>query len=488
MAATIERARKGNMGAMKSLYEANKAEIMYICSSLLQNESMACTVFSRVFKNMWELILAGKIRTEDEFAQVAVRKAVMACKTQMSKKDSKAFRIPQNRNFMNTAYGLDTLLLSNDTCEMILKNLPTLHRFIYVMHTACDYSIKQIAEVLNTNADTIRAAVEAEETNVNRIAALASAMTKTEIKMGLAEFHHALMDGKEEASVPQAAAAAVFTGIEHICRPILKKARKKKIKMAVLSAVVAVIVCAIVLVIVLALRGDGSSEESSVPTSSIVTDVSKTDTVSESSTDVSDAYDSDIYADIEIQDYGTITVALDAEAAPITVANFISLAESGFYDGLTFHRIIEGFMMQGGDPNGDGTGGSDTTIIGEFSSNGIENSLSHTRGAISMARSSSSNDSASSQFFIVQEDSAYLDGDYAVFGYVTSGMEIVDAICAAANPTDDNGTIPADEQPIISSITITYVNEDSSSEAGDTENSEETGTEFSEVSAVESSV
>lgn len=115
---------------------------------------------------------------------------------------------------------------------------------------------------------------------------------------------------------------------------------------------------------------------------------------------------------------------------------------------------MEGFMMQGGDPNGDGTGGSENTIVGEFADNGYENNLSHTRGAISMARSGDDYDSASSQFFIVQEDSTYLDGQYAVFGYVTEGLEVVDAVCEAAEPTDDNGTIEADAQPVIPSITI----------------------------------
>ena len=131
----------------------------------------------------------------------------------------------------------------------------------------------------------------------------------------------------------------------------------------------------------------------------------------------------------------------------------MELAESGFYDGLTFHRIIEGFMMQGGDPEGNGTGGSDETIVGEFLDNGYDNNLTHTRGAISMARSNDY-DSASSQFFIVHEDSEYLDGQYAVFGYVTEGMEVVDAVCAAAEPTDGNGTISAEDQPVITSITI----------------------------------
>ena len=159
------------------------------------------------------------------------------------------------------------------------------------------------------------------------------------------------------------------------------------------------------------------------------------------------------HAEIDIQDYGTITVELDGDAAPITVQNFMDLANGGFYDGLTFHRIIAGFMMQGGDPNGNGTGGSENTIKGEFSSNGVENTLSHTRGAISMARSQDP-DSASSQFFICHADSAFLDGQYACFGYVTDGMDVVDAVCEAAQPTDGNGTIPADQQPVITAIRI----------------------------------
>ncbi len=159
------------------------------------------------------------------------------------------------------------------------------------------------------------------------------------------------------------------------------------------------------------------------------------------------------YAVIDIRDYGTVTVQLDRSAAPKTVDNFVSLAESGFYDGLTFHRIMEGFMMQGGDPDGNGTGGSDEKIPGEFSSNGWDNPLSHTRGTISMARSNDP-DSASSQFFIVHQDSTFLDGQYAAFGHVTEGMDVVDAVCADAKPTDDNGTIPPDQQPVITSITI----------------------------------
>ncbi len=158
-------------------------------------------------------------------------------------------------------------------------------------------------------------------------------------------------------------------------------------------------------------------------------------------------------AEIVIKDYGTITVELDADTAPITVTNFVKLAKSGFYDGLTFHRIINGFMMQGGDPKGDGTGGSDEKIKGEFSSNGIKNNISHKRGVISMARSMDK-DSASSQFFIMHQDGEYLDGDYAAFGHVTSGIEIVDNICENVESEQGTGSVQKDKQPVIENIKI----------------------------------
>ena len=140
------------------------------------------------------------------------------------------------------------------------------------------------------------------------------------------------------------------------------------------------------------------------------------------------------YAEINVKDYGTIIVLLDATTAPITVANFVKLAESGFYDGLTFHRIIKDFMIQGGDPKGDGTGGSDKDIKGEFKENGYDNDISHLRGVISMARSNDP-DSASSQFFICNADAAdKLDGKYAAFGYVIKGMSVVDQITSTVFP------------------------------------------------------
>lgn len=159
------------------------------------------------------------------------------------------------------------------------------------------------------------------------------------------------------------------------------------------------------------------------------------------------------HVEIEVKDYGTMALELDADTAPITVTNFIGLAQDGFYDGLTFHRIISGFMIQGGDPLGNGSGGADQTIKGEFLQNGVENDISHKRGVISMARAQDP-DSASSQFFIVHEDSEFLDGSYAAFGHVTEGMEIVDKICGDVAVQDDNGTVAPEDQPVITSIKV----------------------------------
>ena len=198
-------------------------------------------------------------------------------------------------------------------------------------------------------------------------------------------------------------------------------------------------------------------------------------------TEIPDGFDvnASYTAVIKIKDLGDITVELDAKTAPITVANFVTLAKSGFYDGLTFHRIIKDFMVQGGDPNGNGTGGSSKNIKGEFSANGVENNLKHDRGVISMARSGSAYEqylamgyklsdlpaeaksdieramnSASSQFFIMHKDSPHLDGNYAAFGKVTSGMEIVDKMAETTPVTDSNGTVAKENQPVIESVTI----------------------------------
>lgn len=157
---------------------------------------------------------------------------------------------------------------------------------------------------------------------------------------------------------------------------------------------------------------------------------------------------------IVVKEHGTIELELYGNLAPITVENFVGLVKKGFYDGLTFHRVINGFMIQGGDPEGNGMGGSGENIKGEFAVNGVQNNLSHERGVISMARGGYSYDSASSQFFIMHADNAGLDGQYAAFGRVTSGIETVDSVAQKTPVTDNNGTVLAKNQPIIESIKI----------------------------------
>lgn len=201
----------------------------------------------------------------------------------------------------------------------------------------------------------------------------------------------------------------------------------------------------------LCLAGCGSGASGAASTSAASASAVPPSSASSCVTSASGEYASGTHhATIEVEGYGAIKLELDADVAPVTVANFAKLAGEGFYDGLTFHRIIEGFMVQGGDPNGNGTGGSDEKIVGEFSDNGHPNSISHVRGTISMARSQAYN-SASSQFFIMQADTPSLDGQYAAFGHVTEGMDVVDAMCEAARPTDNNGTIAAADQPRIAS-------------------------------------
>ncbi len=152
---------------------------------------------------------------------------------------------------------------------------------------------------------------------------------------------------------------------------------------------------------------------------------------------------------IEIEGYGDILVELFSEVAPKTVSNFLNLVESNFYDGLTFHRVIKNFMIQGGDPEGTGMGGSSEKIVGEFVKNGFKNLLSHQRGVISMARTNNPN-SASSQFFICDTDDTFLDGAYAAFGVVVSGLNVLDSIASVKTDANDK----PEEDVIIKKISV----------------------------------
>jgi peptidyl-prolyl cis-trans isomerase B (cyclophilin B) len=211
----------------------------------------------------------------------------------------------------------------------------------------------------------------------------------------------------------------------------------------------------VMMLVMVSVAGCGNSSNSTssngTDASSLTQDETALETEAPESSSEEELLSGKYYAEIKVKKYGKIKLELDADVAPITVTNFVKLVKEGFYDGLTFHRIISGFMIQGGDPLGNGTGGSDETIKGEFSENGVENSISHVRGTISMARSSDY-DSASSQFFIMHQDYTGLDGQYAAFGKVLEGMDVVDKICEDTPVTDDNGTVESENQPVIKYI------------------------------------
>ena len=176
--------------------------------------------------------------------------------------------------------------------------------------------------------------------------------------------------------------------------------------------------------------------------------------------------------EISVKDFGVMQAELEPEIEPITVDNFLKLVNEGFYNGLTFHRVVPDFIIQGGDPAGDGTGGSGETIKGEFESNGVPNSISHVRGVLSMGRLNGEPDSASSQFFIVHKDALkvdengdpvkdesgnyvnYLDGEYAAFGRLISGIEVVDKICEEVPAVDYSGYVDITDQPKIEYIKV----------------------------------
>ncbi len=475
----IQKAAKGSRDTMRALYDAHKSKVMCLCQALLLDENEADHATAYIYKKAFEELVTGRVTSDEEFQKLVIRKTILHCKSRAMKKSNRAFRVPASSNF---AYSYDPLKMdfSGTPDEIILKNLPAFPRFIYVLYYVADYSEAEIARTFNTTPKVIGNALEAETTNVERIAAAASKSGVSSPKLSAEKFHARLMKDADSAKVPTSVDATVRMSIDDICEPIQKKEKQKRT--GILAGVMALLVVVGIVIGVTA----GSGENSDVDLDNADLDATISTGVDENADDTSETDETgdttaDIeikatyYADIEMENYGTITVALDGNTAPETVANFVSLAQSGFYDGLTFHRIMDGFMMQGGCPEGTGSGGNsdadgnEINITGEFSANGFDNPLSHTAGAISMARADDYN-SASSQFFIVHTSdyTSSLDGLYACFGYVTEGMDIVDAICKAADPNAENGMIAAEDQPVITSITIREVEQsDETEQSGD---------------------
>ena len=423
MAKMVKKAVNGDRSAMTGLYEANKQKVFCVAQKLLLEDEQAANAAKWVWENIWSRASKADIQAEEEFSQLAVKMTADFCKEHMEENDGQ--------------------VLSERQDEM--------QRFMLVLHKVGGMSKMQLAIYFKNEHHAIQNILDAGET-------------------ADPEFAKSLSEAEKLVVVPESVENAALAAIDGIAVIAEAKDKKKDNVQAILLFVIGVLVLACIFFgdeIKTAIWGEEVLEKEFETDSVSGTLTSGTEAEAESETEPAPTVEEiaeeigislldenmTYYADIEIQDYGTVVIELNQEEAPITAANFVDLAQSGFYDGLTFHRILKGYMMQGGDPYGNGTGGSGRPIVGEFLDNGYENYLSHTRGAVSMARSNEY-DSASSQFFIVQEDYPFWNGYYAVFGYVVEGMDLVDTICEAAEPKDANGTIVGENQPVMTSVTI----------------------------------
>ncbi|MEQ2442635.1 hypothetical protein WMO64_04065 [Pseudoflavonifractor sp. CLA-AP-H29] len=267
MAEITDSARKGSPEAMRTLYEQNKDRIMFLCQALLLDENAACNAVSHVFKAMWELVVSGQVISEQDFRDTVTKKAVNYCKAQTARKNAKAFRVPVNRNFINTPYDAGKMSLSGAPWEIVLKNLPPLHRFIYLLHGVFGYDDMRIAKLFNTTTETVRLALQAEEANISRILALAP--DQEGVSMTAEAFHQALLEQPQAVSIPRTVTITVQMGIDNICQPFLDRKKKKRTRNSILAAALLVAVCLIVGVSVAVGGSAGQTDPSASPSESV---------------------------------------------------------------------------------------------------------------------------------------------------------------------------------------------------------------------------
>ena len=478
MESIIQKAAKGDRAAMTELYENNATAVYCLANALVRGSEQAISATRWGIQFAFLAVEKGTVQSEEEFALLAMKQAADFCKKEVVQRDSRAFKLPPQKDFYISRVNEQFIDPNGTDAENCIRCLPAIQRFTFVLRHLGNLDDLQIGNVIGMDAETVSLIREAEGQNLAKICKAVNAaggshggLVPEAVSAGFAK----LLDSTQ---LPDAVGEYIENYIELFSRPVESAFNNKGKKIGILAA--AVLACIAILVATITGGSNStvftSDNDDFYETSGIEDTTDGTEEAGSGDADISDsALDPALtyYAKIEVEGYGTITVQLDQNTAPVTAENFVKLAESGFYDGLTFHRIYEGFMIQGGDPNGDGTGGSDEEIVGEFASNGFENNLSHTRGVISMARASDYN-SASSQFFIVHEDSDFLDGEYAAFGWITEGMEVVDAICEDAEPYDDNGMMYAEDQPVITSITIGTVSNEATDSTDSTDTTEAT--------------
>ena len=452
MSELVVSAEKGSKKAMLALFESNKEEVYALTLALLNDPQKAGEITAEVIASSFNQITVKNIKTDIGFTRFLKAEVAKKAAEIIFKGNLKSFRVTKANSDKVEEITEEEFEGDISNCSKVLDTalaaLSAEQRFVYILKTLGNLSFAHIGYIIVQREAAAKYFYDSAETQLF-MEMDNDGINKNNIKSLLAKmfFGKMLPDRYSEG-----------------CYKAIKKRSKfqmpsKRAMIAIIVAVCMALVGIFSFIFVRSVYKKEAAENGGLHTPTQL-DANKT-----------------YYADITIKDYGTIVIKLDNKSAPITAANFVELADRGFYDGLTFHRIIEGFMMQGGDPDGNGTGGPGYTIKGEFTANGVNNTLTNIRGAVAMARSSNDYDSAGSQFFIVHQDSEHLDGDYAVFGKVIQGMDIVDLICKSAVPSDSNGTIPAASQPIIESIKI-RTEGNANTTAGDGNNSSSSKEEY----------
>lgn len=439
----IAKAALGDKKSLDFICEKYGKYVYFFCTTVISDNKKAENAFKKSFKAIFSTI--SKNPNTDNLDEIVKSETAKVCKSAIFDENNHENGAAKMQPFGDKDKISSASAITAEQKNLFVNALRSINanqRIVVLLNLLCDYNTKKIADILKISEDKVQNSLEYGRENIKKqLRTSDSKFTKRDIIFLMTASANIVKEVAAQAKIPDLIDSFFDEIVLSLAKP--QKSDKKK-AWIVISAVAVFLVAVIVVFVITSNKSNGSAGATNdSPSASNVSA-----TIGESQAKGTH------HAEINIKDYGVIKVELNGDVAPITVANFINLANSHFYDGLTFHRIIDGFMMQGGDPLGNGTGGSENTIKGEFSQNGVENNLSHTRGAISMARSTDM-DSASSQFFIVQSDSTYLDGQYACFGYVTDGMDIVDEICKNAVTTDSNGSVSAENQPVINSITIT---------------------------------
>lgn len=456
----LKLAAKGDKKALQQLYRQYAGTSYYLCCYFLKSEQAAAEATVTVFSRVFAATVGQPVLNEQLFKALVLGKTVEVTKANIQKNAPTAFRDAE-KSAVDSSYraAKNAASPTEEEKQNLIKALRSLQNrqcYTLTMLTCFGLQKHQLAQYMKLDSEKIDASLARAKESFRKTLQLPE-NSRRELEDQLRAVKAAMQEQAAAVTVPPQVEKSVLAEAQKIAKFVTAKFLKH---LAVAAA--GVIVAAGLVFGGIALfknsnnsaNYDASSAENQSAQGSSESQSTQSVNATNQSSTTEPEFKATKHAQIEIKNYGTISLELYGEEAPITVNNFVKLANEGFYNGLTFHRIISGFMIQGGDPNGNGTGGSTENIKGEFSQNGVQNRILHTRGTISMARSSE-NDSASSQFFIMQQDATHLDGAYAAFGRVTSGLEIVDKICENTPVTDSNGTVTTENQPVITSIKIT---------------------------------